>query len=151
MPHESMYEFARQHVPCVNFNIRRVTRLVTQLYDRILAPTGLRSTQYSLLNVLSLIDGLRMQDLALILAMDRTTLSRNLRPLIKQGWINVSTGNDRRTRLVQITPKGRTVLEKALPYWEEAQTFMTERLGPSNWDKVMSELHTISMIAEEGL
>ena len=151
MPRESLYQFARQQVPCVGFNVRRATRLITQFYDKMLAPSGLRSTQYSLLNVLSLMNDLRMQDLALILAMDRTTLTRNLRPLTKQGLIKLSTGRDRRARLVQLTAKGKTVLAEALPYWEQAQVYITERLGPSTWDKVVEELHKISMIAEDGL
>ncbi|HUG34782.1 MAG TPA: MarR family winged helix-turn-helix transcriptional regulator [Anaerolineales bacterium] len=151
MPRESLYQFARRQVPCVGFNVRRATRLVTQYYDKILAPSGLRSTQYSLLNVLSLVNNLRMNDLALILAMDRTTLTRNLRPLIKQGLIKVSTGSDRRTRLILLTTKGRDVMIKATPYWERAQAHITNHLGASNWDKVMGELHQISMIAEDGL
>lgn len=151
MPRESLYQFARQQVPCVGFNVRRATRLVTQLYDKMLAPSGLRSTQYSLLNVLSLTNELRMNDLALILAMDRTTLTRNLRPLVKQGWIKVSTGSDRRTRIILLTSKGRDVMKKAVPFWEQAQTHVTKRLGASNWDRLMGDLHKISMIAEDGL
>lgn len=150
MPRESLYQFARQQVPCVGFNVRRATRLVTQFYDKVLAPSGLRSTQYSLLNVLFLTDELRMQDLALILAMDRTTLTRNLRPLIKRGWVKVSMGSDRRARLILLTSRGRDVMKKALPYWEQAQAHITERLGTSNWDRVMGELHKISIIAEDG-
>lgn len=151
MPRESLYQFARQQVPCVGFNVRRATRLVTQFYDKMLAPSGLRSTQYSLLNVLSLTDELRMQDLALVLAMDRTTLTRNLRPLIKQGLVKVSTGSDRRARLVLLTSKGNDAMKKAVPFWEQAQAHITERLGASNWDRVMGDLHKISMLAEDGI
>ncbi len=86
MPKESIYEFARQSIPCVGFNTRRATRLITQYYDKILAPTGLRSTQYSLLSGLSMMGESSMQDLAFILAMDRTTLTRNLSPLQKRDW-----------------------------------------------------------------
>ncbi len=149
MPRESLYEFARQQVPCVGFNTRRVTRLVTQYYDRTLAPTGLRSTQYSLLSVLSLMDEFLMQDLALVLAMDRTTLTRNLNPLLKQGLVKVSVGNDRRARPVKITPKGKLALENAHPFWEKAQSHITDRLGISNWDRIMGDFHKISMIVEE--
>jgi DNA-binding MarR family transcriptional regulator len=92
-----------------------------------------------------------MQDLALVLAMDRTTLTRNLRLLIKQGFVKVSMGSDRRSRLVLITSKGKDVMKKALPFWEQAQAYITERLGAANWDKVMGELHKISKIAEDGI
>jgi DNA-binding MarR family transcriptional regulator len=151
MPRESLYQFARENVPCVGFNIRRATRLVTQFYDKMLAPSGLRSTQYSLLNVLSLMDAPCMNDLALILAMDRTTLTRNLHPLLEQGLVKIAAGSDRRARLIQLTSKGRNVLSNATPYWEQAQVHITEQLGASNWDKIMGELHMISMIAEDAL
>ena len=149
MPRESLYEFARQAVPCVGFNTRRATRLITQFYDKALAPTGLRSTQYSLLSVLSLMDEIFMQDLALVLAMDRTTLTRNLTPLLKKGLIKISVGRDRRARLINITPKGKESLESAFPYWKEAQSHILDSLGDSNWDQIMRGLHKISMIVEE--
>lgn len=149
IPPESLYEFARQQVPCVGFNTRRVTRLVTQYYDKMLAPTGLRSTQYSLLSVLSLMEEFLMQDLALVLAMDRTTLTRNLNPLLKKGFVKVSVGIDRRSRPVKITPKGKLALENARPFWEKAQFHIMDRLGISNWDRIMGDLHKISMIVEE--
>lgn len=148
MPTESLYEFARQAVPCVGFNTRRATRLITQYYDQALAPTGLRSTQYSLLSVLSMMDEVSMQDLALVLAMDRTTLTRNLSPLLKKGWVKVSIGSDRRARPIRITPRGRSMLEKALPFWEKAQAQIVDQLGDANWDQIMRGLHQISMIVE---
>jgi DNA-binding MarR family transcriptional regulator len=149
MPKESLYEFARQAVPCVGFNTRRATRLVTQYYDKALAPAGLRSTQYSLLSILLMMDKASMQELAIVLAMDRTTLTRNLSPLLKKGWIKVSVGSDRRARPVRITPKGKTILERALPLWEQAQAQIVNRLGASNWDQIMRGLHQISMLVEE--
>jgi DNA-binding MarR family transcriptional regulator len=149
MPKKSLYEFARQAVPCVGFNTRRATRLVTQYYDKALAPAGLRSTQYSLLSILLMMDKASMQELAFVLAMDRTTLSRNLSPLLKKGWIKVSVGADRRAHPVRITPKGKTILERALPLWEQAQTQIVNRLGASNWDQIMRGLHQISMLVEE--
>ena len=149
MPKENLYEFARQAVPCVGFNTRRATRLVTQYYDKALTPAGLRSTQYSLLSVLLMMEKASIQELALVLAMDRTTLTRNLSPLRKKGWIKVSVGTDRRARPVLITRKGRTILDKALPLWQQAQAQIVNSLGASNWDQIMRGLHQISMIVEE--
>ena len=149
MSKESLYEFARQAVPCVGFNTRRATRLITQYYDKALAPAGLRSTQYSLLSVLSIVDEVSMQELAFVLAMDRTTLTRNLSPLLKRGWIKVSVGSDRRARPIQITPKGKAALEKALPFWEKAQVHIVDQVGDANWNQIMRGLHQISMIVEE--
>jgi DNA-binding MarR family transcriptional regulator len=149
MPRENLYEFARQAIPCVGFNTRRATRLITQYYDKALAPVGLRSTQYSLLSALSMTEEVTMHDLAFVLAMDRTTLTRNLSPLLKKGWIKVSVGDDRRARPVKITPKGKSILENALPFWEKAQSHITDSLGDSKWDQIMRGLHKISMIVEE--
>jgi DNA-binding MarR family transcriptional regulator len=151
MPKESLYEFARQAVPCVGFNTRRATRLITQYYDKTLAPTGLRSTQYSLLNALSMLEEASMQDMTIIMAMDRTTLTRNLSPLLKMGLVNVSVGSDRRARPIKITPRGKSALEKALPYWEKAQSHIVDKLGAENWDQIMRGLHQISMIVEENI
>lgn len=151
MPKEDLYEFARQAVPCVGFNTRRATRLVTQYYDKALAPAGLRSTQYSLLNALAMLGEASMQDMSLIMAMDRTTLTRNLSPLLKKGLVKVSVGTDLRSRPIQITPKGRTVLEKALPYWQKAQSHIVNTVGAENWEQIMKALHKISMIVEENV
>ena len=85
MPKKTIYEFAFQAVPCVGFNTRRVTRLVTQYYDKALTPVDIKSTQYSLLNSLSMMGEISMKDLAMVLAMDRTTLTRDLQLLVKRG------------------------------------------------------------------
>jgi DNA-binding MarR family transcriptional regulator len=151
MPKENLYEFARQAIPCVGFNTRRATRLITQYYDKILAPTGLRSTQYSLLSGLSMMGESSMQDLAFILAMDRTTLTRNLSPLQKKGLVKVSVGSDRRSRPIMVTPKGMIALENALPYWQKAQSSIVDKLGTANWDQIMRGLHQISMLVEEDI
>lgn len=149
MPKENLYEFARQAVPCVGFNTRRATRLITQYYDKALAPSGLRSTQYSLLNALSMLGEASMQDMSIIMAMDRTTLTRNLSPLVKMGLVKVSVGSDRRSRPITVTLKGKSALEKALPYWQEAQSHIVDTVGSEQWDAMMRGLHQISLIVEE--
>ncbi|HNB53288.1 MAG TPA: MarR family winged helix-turn-helix transcriptional regulator [Anaerolineales bacterium] len=149
MPREDFYALARQVAPCVGFNTRRATRLVTQYYDHALAPVGLRSTQYSLLGLLALVDEIPMQELALVLAMDRTTLTRNLNPLLEKELIEVSVGSDRRVRPIKITPKGVAILAEALPLWEQAQARIVDQLGPDKWDEMMRGLHQISMIVED--
>ncbi len=149
LPKESLYEFARQAVPCVGFNTRRATRLITQYYDKALAPAGLRSTQYSLLSLLSMMGEAPMQEAAYVLAMDRTTLTRNLNPLVRQGLVKIKVGSDRRSRPLAITPKGQSALEKALPYWQEAQSLIVDKIGAEQWDMMMRGLHQISMIVEE--
>lgn len=151
MPREEFYAMARQVAPCVGFNTRRVTRLVTQYYDHALAPVGLRSTQYSLLGLLALVDEIPVQELALLLAMDRTTLTRNLSPLLEKELIEVSVGSDRRVHPVKIARKGVSLLEEALPLWEQAQAKIVDQLGAETWEDMMRGLHLISMIVEDYL
>lgn len=151
MPKESLYEFARQAVPCVGFNTRRATRLITQYYDQALAPAGIRSTQYSLLNLLAMMGEAPMQEVAFVLAMDRTTLTRNLNPLLRKGLVKVKMGSDRRARPLAITPKGQSALERALPYWQKAQSRIINEIGAEQWEMMMRGLHQISMIVEEGI
>ena len=81
----------------INFNLRKSSRAVTQIYDTILKPSGLRSRQFALLGPMSNRGSITMTRLAKALVMDRTTLTRNLRPLEKQGFIVINMGDDQRT------------------------------------------------------
>jgi DNA-binding MarR family transcriptional regulator len=109
--------------------LRRTARRLTQAYDQALRPSGLRLTQYSVLANLTRRGGLSITDLAELLAMERTTLTRNLRPLERAGWVRVGPGPDRRSRAVEITPAGRRVFDQALPLWREAERAFRRRLG----------------------
>src|SRR3546814_19389843 len=97
---------------CTCFKLRRAARRVTQLYDRHLQPTGLRITQFGLLARLR-VEPLQMTALAERMGMDRTTLTRNLRPLERLGYVTVDPGEDRRTRTVAITSEGRAAFSAA--------------------------------------
>ena len=126
-PERTSYAWIPQVCLCVN--LRMASRVVTQLYDDIFAPTGLRSTQFPILLALALGGSSPLTRLAEMLAMDRTTLTRNLRPLEARGWVKAMAGDDRRTRMVALTEAGRAVLDDALPYWERGHERVTEALG----------------------
>jgi DNA-binding MarR family transcriptional regulator len=107
---------------CVCFSVRKAARAVTQHYDRALRKTGLRTTQFNMLAVLAQTGPLPMADLAEFLGLDRTSLTRNLRPPERKRWIRIAQGDeDRRVRMVSITPAGTAALRKALPAWQSAQ------------------------------
>ncbi len=125
---------------CTNFNLRKAARTVTHLYDEMLKPSGLRSTQYSLLTVLSMGEAETISNLAHQLVMDRTTLTRNLKPLQSQGWIKRVPGEDRRTRAWTITAQGRKALARALPLWQKAQKDTVNLLGKERWDGLLDHL-----------
>jgi DNA-binding MarR family transcriptional regulator len=119
----------RPETPCTCAKLRRTARRLTRAYDRALRPSGLRLTQYSVLANVARRSGLSVTDLAELLAMDRTTLTRNLRPLSQRGWVRVAPGPDRRSRAVEITEPGRLVYQEALPLWRAAEQAFRQRMG----------------------
>ncbi len=126
--------------PCTCFRLRSLTRRVTQLYDQALAPSGLTVTQYSLLAHVQRHDGApTVSELAQLLFTDRTTLTRNLRPLADAGLVKVAGGADARSKAVVVTKKGGDALRAARPLWQEAQVRMRSRAGT----KRLAALHQL--------
>jgi DNA-binding MarR family transcriptional regulator len=118
---------------CLCFRARRVSRALTRLYDEELRPLGIQATQLTLLNAIALSGeaGARMGGLVEVLAMDSTTLSRNLRPLQRAGLVTVGRlPADRRVRVVALTPAGQRLIEDALPLWQRAHERIISFLGP---------------------
>lgn len=127
---------------CISFNLRRATRSVTQLFDDIMRPSGLLSTQFTLLVGIVTHGSATINRLADSLGMDRTTMSRNLRPLERMELIDILPGKDRRTRVVIATDLGRKTLEEAYPLWEKAQSQMIEVLGSDRSNRLLADLAT---------
>ena len=113
---------------CACFAVRRAARVITQHYDRALRQSGLRATQFTLLTMLALGGPLPLSRVADRLGMERTTLTRNLKPLLAGGLISIDQGDDRRVRTISITPKGRDAAVSALPYWRGAQRAVASQL-----------------------
>jgi DNA-binding MarR family transcriptional regulator len=128
---------------CTSFNLRKASRAVTQLFDEALKPCGLYSTQFTLLNAIHLSDSATITKLSQALIMDRTTLTRNLNPLQKNGWIEVIPGEDRRTKTLSITKAGKQVLKEATKYWEKVQTQVVKSLGKKQWDELLDKLDLV--------
>jgi DNA-binding MarR family transcriptional regulator len=114
---------------CACEGLRRTARAVTQHYEDALAPSGLRATQFPIVVALAAAGPLPVTRLAQALVLDRTTLTRNMRALLDRGLVAVTGGEDRRTRVVALTPKGREHLTEALGMWEQAQAAVEERFG----------------------
>lgn len=121
-------------LPCACANLRRATRHITHMYDEALRPTGLRATQFTLLQALSLAGEVTQNDLGELLAIDSTTLSRSLAPLAKQGWIRARVGTDRRQRLWSLTDSGKEKLQSSTPAWQQAQTELETHTGSQLWN-----------------
>jgi DNA-binding MarR family transcriptional regulator len=109
--------------------LRRTARQVTRNFDRALASAGLRLTQYSILANLDATGSTSVTALAERLAMDRTTLTRNLRPLEREGWVERLSGADPRARALALTGPGRERLERARPLWQTAERSFRRHLG----------------------
>jgi DNA-binding MarR family transcriptional regulator len=120
-----------QPVGCTNFKLRQLARRVTQHYDRHLALSGLKTSQYSLLGHVDRLGPLPPGELARRMDMDASTLSRNLRPLLAAGWLHMGEGVDGRTRLLSITDAGRELRRQAQRQWKAAQVALNHKLGPA--------------------
>ncbi len=114
---------------CTNFKLRQLTRRVSQHYDRVVGSCGLKTTQYSLLSHIERLGPIRPGDLAAAMAMDASTLTRNLQPIVAHGWAEVGPGSDGRSRLVVATPRGRAKRLAAQREWKRAQLALNDRLG----------------------
>lgn len=114
---------------CTNLKLRQLTRLVTRHYDHYTAAAGLKTTQYSLLSHVEKLGPIRPGDLARSMQMDASTLTRNMQPLVAQGWLRIGAGEDARSRLVEITDDGRAKRVEGQRAWKLAQLALNERLG----------------------
>jgi DNA-binding MarR family transcriptional regulator len=135
-------------LPCACATLRRASRAVTQLYDQELRGSGLRVTQFTLLQALELAGSLTQGRLGELLSLDSTTLSRTLRPLLGKGWVRSLPGEDRRERHFQLTPAGRRQLEHARPGWERAQQRLQNALGARDWPGMQTVLLGVTEAAQ---
>src|SRR5260221_10337120 len=120
-------------LPCACQSLRRVTRVVTRIYDQELRKTGLEITQFGLLTALAATEEANQKRLSAGFAMDSTTLTRTLGLLLKQGWVRVKRGKDRRERLFRLTQAGRQKMEEAQRHWERAEQRLRTKLGDAGW------------------
>src|SRR5215469_2687859 len=105
-------------LPCACQNIRRLTRLVTRIYDQELRKANIEITQFGLLTALAIVGEANQKTLSAGFAMDSTTLTRTLALLRKQHWIRVKPGKDRRQRVFHLTEAGKKQIAAAQPGWE---------------------------------
>lgn len=142
-------QFAATLTQCACFNFRKASRLVTKLYDEALAPAGIRSTQFVVLVTCFTLPDININRLADELVMDRSTLTRNLRPLVEQGWLDVTPGADRRTRIVRITAAGKKAMLSAVPHYVRVQTSFVTTVGEKRWQTVLKQLNaTVDAVAK---
>lgn len=119
--------------------LRRATRKATRTYDKYFADVGISIAQFGILQTISLGSKKTITQIADDLDMERTTLTRNLNPLISQGWVALTDGPDKRSRSVSLTPQGLEILKDGRKAWTNAQKNMRENMGTQDLD----ELHRL--------
>ena len=125
---------------CTAHHLRRTMRAVNHHFDALIRSSGLRPTQFTLVSAVHLEAPITVTHLAALMGMDRTTLTRNLKPLERDGLLRLSPGEDRRTRIVETTAAGEAVLANAIPLWQQAQEPIVAAWGQDRFDRFLGDL-----------
>lgn len=134
---------------CTCGNLRKTTRTITQFYDKSLQPSGLRSTQCSLLLTISLHGNASVGELGARLLMDQTTVTRNIEILRKHGYIRITKEeNDARRKSISITNEGEKKLAEAIPLWEKAQAHIEKGFGVEHLEDFYKTLKMLEQLVE---
>jgi DNA-binding MarR family transcriptional regulator len=136
-------------LPCMCATLRRASRVLTQLYDEGLRPVGLRATQFTVLQALSLAGEVSQRDLGQLLAMDSTTLTRTLEILGGHGWIAKRRGQDRREWRMRLSKSGEAQLKRTLPYWQKVQGRLRAQLGNELSDSLLKLTDKVTNLVAE--
>ena len=139
-----MSDAAVQPRGCTNLRLRRLLRAVARRYDAHFARAGLKGTQFSLLSAIVAREPVRPATLARTMGLDASTLTRNLRVMIEQGWVVQGPGDDARSRRIEATPAGRAKHAEARRHWKKAQLELNATLGAAR----VAALHAL---LDEGL
>lgn len=132
---------------CMGLHIRRASRILTQAYDAALRPTGLVVNQFTFLVAIHLFEPVAITRLAQELCADQTTVTRNIKLLEKQRFVAIAPGDDRRIKLVSLTPEGQAVLAAAMPLWQQVQAELRQRFGDQKWQTLLSLLSEVTTLS----
>ena len=131
---------------CACTRVRTAARLMTRAYDEALRPSGVSAPQLAILAAVDVGEATSIAELSQRLAMDRTTLSRNLKPLENARWIRLGVEGWKRRKTVHVTTEGRQRLARATALWETAQASFLKRFGKAEWTRVERDLQAISAL-----
>jgi DNA-binding MarR family transcriptional regulator len=150
----SIFETAAREIAgeCAGLRVRQASRLLTRLYDDALRPLGVQESQFSVVVTVAMFGegGVTMSELAEQLVMDRTTLTRNIVPLEKAGYLRVARSpSDARSRIVLLSRAGEQLIEAGLPRWRAAQRRVHRVLGGARFDRLRAELSAVIARAGE--
>jgi DNA-binding MarR family transcriptional regulator len=136
----SKRELAKIGLSCIQFNLKKTARRISAYYDQVLLPSGLKSTQFSVLIVVASEEARSITGLSRLVDVDRTTLQRSLEVLHRDGLISIEREDKGNIRFVSITGHGKKKLEAAIPLWKAAQDTLDKALGSENIKKLLRVL-----------
>lgn len=134
-------------LPCACQSLRRLTRLVTRIYDHELRKAGIEITQFGLLTGLATVGEANQKTLSAGFAIDSTTLTRTLALMQKRGWISVRPGKDRRERVFRLSEAGKRQLATAQPHWKEGERRLKKSVGQKAWKELQSTISEVTTAA----
>lgn len=129
---------------CASLNFRRTSRIVTRMYDIAMQESGVRSTQFAILVGIAKLQPVALGNLAKVLMLDSSTLTRSLRLLEKEGMIEISTRAAMRQRFLKLTHAGQKALQRSLPLWRAVHARFVAAVGADYWLKLRNELESIA-------
>ena len=132
---------------CLCHHLRRAARSLTRTFDRALSPCGLNYSQFNMLVVIATLEPVPAPKVSDHMALDRTTLSRNIKPLKQAGYVESEDGAGRRPSILRLTPTGQTILADGSVLWREAQRDLTQQLGPARAGQLLEILGASQAIA----
>jgi DNA-binding MarR family transcriptional regulator len=135
------------NLPCLCATFRRTARALSQLYDDAVRPLGLKTTQFTILQALSLTGEVSQGRLGEILALDSTTLTRTLAIMKRRKWVAMRQGRDGRERLISLSKAGREQLDLASPAWQAVQDRLRSQLGDERWSGLFQQNREITAVA----
>jgi DNA-binding MarR family transcriptional regulator len=122
---------------CLNFSMRKANRILNRIYDRHLQSCGLKGGQFTILRVINAYKQTTNSQLQEAMLIDKTTLSRNLKPLIRDGYISVTQGEDLRVKLLSLSPDGKNLFKDARKHWQQAQKEVKQKLGKDGTERLL--------------
>lgn len=114
---------------CHCTNMRQISRKITNIYDEFLKPSNLNVTQYSLISNLKRVQPIKMNDFSKVVKLDRTTLVRNLKPLINLSLIEIKSIDKSKAQLLELSQKGIELQNEGYKYWQKAQEYIEQTIN----------------------
>jgi DNA-binding MarR family transcriptional regulator len=135
-------------VPCACTTTKKLSRILGRIYDDALAGSSINITQLAVIRCISRREGEPLARVAHELEMDRTSLYRAIAPMIRDGWIVVTSGTDARSRAAKVSKKGKQIMMKAARGWDDLQGRLIRGFGASQYAALMTELNRLAECAE---